>query len=57
MLPEDLEEVYHLDRLAFGADRSFFIARRLARSLGFVERPDSPWRMAVGSQATWVIQY
>jgi ribosomal protein S18 acetylase RimI-like enzyme len=31
MRPDDLEEVFRLDRQAFGADRSFFLARRLAR--------------------------
>lgn len=32
MQPEDLDAVCALDRLAFGADRSFFLKRRLARA-------------------------
>jgi predicted N-acetyltransferase YhbS len=124
MLASDLDQVFKLDRLAFGVDRSFFLRRRLVifpelsyvmvdgervsgfilgrsgedwvsagpwvtssesenpvellnslalqaggrsisigildanhpacdlvRSLGFVERTDSPWRMALGSSA------
>jgi hypothetical protein len=93
MITSDLAQVFRLDQLSFGADRSFFLRRRfeiypqlsyvildgenpvemlksfalpagdiqisigilenihrtcdLVRFLGFVERADSPWRMAL----------